>query len=138
MGKYNNSVDIEGIERKINRLKLQIESSTNILAEEIAKTGRARMRFIVTTKRTPWGDKRKAEGRAYAGRREKDTMWNAITWRVTQKAAEWGWLGDREKYYKYQEFGTGRIAAMNSLRDSKRYVQEKLPKLLKEFESRVK
>ena len=138
MGKYNSTMDISMLERKIARLKVNIADSTEILAEDIAKMGRSRMRYDVTTSRTPWGDFRKSEGRPYAGRREEDTMWKAITYRVTSKVAEWGWLGERKKYYKYQEFGTGRIKAMNSLRESRQYVMDRLPKLIKDFESRIK
>lgn len=127
-------VDITNLQRKINNLEDAIGKSAEVLAEDIAKMGRARMRWKITTSTTPWGDKRKAEGRPYAGRRESDTMWNAVKWRVVNLVAEWGWIDGTEKYFMIQE----RIRNMYSLRDSRQYVVDRIPSLLKDFKLRIK
>ena len=127
-------VDITNLQRKINNLEDAIGKSAEVLAEDIAKMGRARMRWKITTSTTPWGQKRQAEGRPYAGRRESDTMWNAVKWRVVNLVAEWGWIDGTEKYFMIQE----RIRNMYSLRDSRQYVVDRIPVLLKDFKLRIK
>lgn len=127
-------VDVSNLERKIANLEERLGKSAEVLAEDIAKMGRARMRWKITTSQTPWGQKRQAEGRQYAGRRESNTMWNMVKWRVVNLVAEWGWIDGTEKYFMIQE----RIRNMYSLRDSRQYVVDRIPNLLKDFKLRIK
>lgn len=127
-------IDISNLERKMVNLEEKIGKSAEVLAEDIAKMGRARMRWKISTSTTPWGEKRQAEGRPSAGRRESDTMWSMVKWRVVNLVAEWGWIDGTQKYFMIQE----RIKDMYSLRDSRQYVVDKIPSLLKDFKLRIK
>jgi hypothetical protein len=102
------------------KLRIQFESVqivNEVLAEAVVEQKR-----ILDTATTPWGRFRQSQGRASAGRRESDTMYDAISSDLTvgraEVVGEWGWLGLFLKYFEYQDNGTGRIEAANSLAQS--------------------
>lgn len=104
-----------GEKRRIQFESVQIVNE--VLAEAVVDQKR-----ILDTATTPWGRFRQGQGRSSAGRRETDTMYDAISSDLSvgrgEVVGEWGWLGLFLKYFEYQDNGTGRIDAANSLAES--------------------
>src|SRR5690606_35916193 len=88
------------------------------------------MRRRIETAVTNWGSARQAglvsgpagPSRPSAGRIETGRMYNAVTGVTNREAKDriviqWGWESreDFEEYYKFQEHGTAKIEAMESL-----------------------
>lgn len=110
------------MENFLNLKAREIREECEIIMEDVIEDAVKDQKRLIDQAETPWGRLRKSQGRASAGRRETDRMYDAVTGDVDpgpkQVEGRWGWLFDFEKYFEYQDAGTGKIAAANSMADS--------------------
>jgi len=106
-----------------NRLKKRVRMGAEAIVGDVVAEAVVDQKHTLDTATTTWGNFRKSQGRESAGRRERDTMYDAITSTVkagrTSVVGEWGWLRGALKYFLVQEHGSGTIGAANSLAQSK-------------------
>lgn len=86
---------------------------------EISTEARNQQRQLIEHAETETGRRRAAAGQGVAGRIETGAMFNGIDSSANWTGADtivgkWGWR-DPERYYTYQDQGTGRIAPALSL-----------------------
>jgi len=132
---------------KINLKQIEgiIQQEAMILAEQAAKIGEEASRSALDAAVTRYGAKRFASGRGgSAGRNDTGSMINNLralkpVVKAEQIIAKFGWgQGRSKKYYKYQEEGTARIKAANSLLNGKRAVLNELPRLERNMKARIR
>jgi hypothetical protein len=132
-------------------VRINIANITKVLKEEALKTaeqasqiGEKAARKKLDDSITRYGLKRFAAGRGQsAGRNDTGSMINALralkpVVKAEEVLASFGWgRGRSKRYYKFQEEGTGRIKAANSLLTGKRAVLNELPRLEKNMKARI-
>ena len=132
---------------KINVAKITdaITKEAEVMAEQAAKIGQDAARNALNLATTPHGRKRFASGRGGSdGRNDTGSMIdNLRASRAEVKGneviAKFGWgRGRSKKYYKFQESGTAKIKAANSLLTARRAVLNELPRLEKNMKARVR
>jgi hypothetical protein len=133
-------------------VRINIANITKVLQEEALKTaeqasqiGEQKARQTLDLAVTPYGRKRLAKGRGRsAGRNDTGSMIdNLRALRPVVKAQEvlasFGWgRGRSKRYYKFQEEGTGRIRAANSLLSGRRAIMNELPRLERNMKARIR
>lgn len=99
--------------------KRRIEAEAVDIVQEVVQDAVRNQKQIIDTAETNWGRFRQSQGRASAGRRERDNMYDSITSKVDKGPREvtgfFGWLYNFEKYFEHQDAGTRYIDAANSL-----------------------
>jgi len=132
---------------KINLKRIEgiIQQEAIILAEQAAKIGEEASRSALDAAVTRYGAKRFASGRGgSAGRNDTGSMINNLRAlkpivKAEEIVAKFGWgQGRSKKYYKYQEEGTSKIRAANSLLNGKRAVLNELPRLQRNMKARIR
>lgn len=132
---------------KINvaRITDAITKEVEVMAEQAAKIGQDAARNALNSAITPYGRKRFASGRGgSAGRNDTGSMINDLraskaVIKGSDVVAGFGWgRGRSKKYYKYQEEGTAKIKAANSLLTARRAVLNQLPRLQKNMKARIR
>ena len=132
---------------KINLKQIEgiIQQEAMIFAEQAAKIGEQASRSALDASITRYGARRFASGRGgSAGRNDTGSMIkNLLALRPVVRAGEvfakFGWgPGRSKKYYKYQEQGTAKIRAANSLLTGKRAVLNELPRLQRNMKARIR
>jgi len=132
---------------KINLKRIEgiIQQEAIILAEQAAKIGEEASRSALDAAVTRYGAKRFASGRGgSAGRNDTGSMINNLRAlkpivKAEEIVAKFGWgRGRSKKYYKYQEEGTSKIRAANSLLNGKRAVLNELPRLQRNMKARIR
>lgn len=133
-------------------VKINIGNITSVIndelmktAEQAAKIGEEAARQKLDLSITPYGQKRFASGRGgSAGRNDTGSMINALralppVVKAGEVMAKFGWgRGRSKKYYKYQEDGTSKIRAANSLLSGKQAVLAEMPRLTRNMKQRVR
>lgn len=132
---------------KINLSRIEgiIQQEAIILAEQAAKIGEEASRSALDAAITRYGAKRFASGRGgSAGRNDTGSMISNLRAlkpivKGEEIIAKFGWgQGRSKKYYKYQEEGTAKIKAANSLLNGKRAVLNELPRLQRNMKARIR
>lgn len=132
---------------KINLRRIEgiIQQEAIILAEQAAKIGEEAAKRRLDLAVTRYGVKRFSSGRGgSAGRNDTGSMIsNLRALKPVVKAGEiiakFGWgQGRSKKYYKYQEEGTAKIRAANSLLAGRRAVLNELPRLERNMKARIR
>ena len=131
-------VNISGFKTRMRNIEKTIAEEGATIALQAAKIGETEMKRIIDTSITPTGEKRAAQGRPSAGRRETNTMYNAVDSSGSKKQAKWGWITKYLSYFGEQEYGKDKIQAMHSLRDSRQTVLDELPRLFKNAKARIR
>jgi hypothetical protein len=131
-------VNLSGFETKMRNMGKTIADEGATIASQAAKIGETEMKRIIDTSVTPTGERRAAEGRPSAGRRESNRMYNSVKSSGSQGQAKWGWLSGYLSYFGEQEYGKGKIQAMHSLRDSRQVVLDELPRLVRNAKARIR
>lgn len=133
-------------------IKINIGNINAVLTEELQKTaeqaskiGQEAARKKLKSSITPYGLKRFSSGRGKsAGRDDSGSMienLRALPSIIKSNIvmAKFGWGRGRSKaYYKYQEDGTAKIKAANSLLSGRQAVLAELPRLTKNMKQRVR
>jgi hypothetical protein len=122
--------DISKLEYAVKAYVEDIEDDIERVLERIVDDAMADMIRILETAQTPTGEARVAAGKGIIGRVNEGKMRAAIERALSPMASggvagEWGWLDEVEKYYDYQEYGTGKIGPMNALQDSFIHARER-------------
>lgn len=138
-------VNIQGMLNKFDLTVDAVRQEAVVLLEQAAEVGRDASRDALNLAVTPYGIKRFSEGRGgSAGRNDTGSMLRDLqalppVIKSNEISVKFGWgRGRSKKYYKFQEEGTGKIKAANSLLTGKRAVLNELPRLARNFKARVK
>lgn len=133
-------------------VRINIAQITKTIEEEALKTaiqaseiGERAAREALDRAVTPYGRKRFSSGRGgSAGRNDTGSMINALralkpVVKAGEVLASFGWGRGRSKaYYKYQENGTRKIKAANSLLTGRKAVMNELPRLERNMKQRIR
>jgi hypothetical protein len=133
-------------------VRINVAQITKTIEEEALKTamqasevGERVAREALDRAITPYGSKRFASGRGKsAGRNDTGSMINALralkpVVKVEQVFSSFGWgRGSSKAYYKYQENGTRKIKAANSLLTGRKAVMNELPRLERNMKARIR
>jgi len=129
----------------VKRIEGIIQQEAMILAEQAAKIGEEAARKRLDLSVTRYGIKRFSSGRGgSAGRNDTGSMISNLRAlkpivKAEQIIAKFGWgQGRSKKYYKYQEEGTAKIKAANSLLTGRRAVLNELPRLERNMKARIR
>jgi len=99
--------------------KRRIEGEAFDIVQEVVQDAVRNQKRVIDTAETNWGRFRQSQGRASAGRRETDAMYDSVTSKVDKGPRQvdgyFGWLHQFRKYFEFQDNGTTRIEAANSL-----------------------
>lgn len=138
-------VNIAGMLKKLDLTLEVVQDEAIVLLEQAAEIGRDASRNALDLAVTPYGRKRFAKGRGgSAGRNDTGSMINDLqaldpVIKANEISVKFGWGRGRSKaYYKWQEEGTGRIRAANSLLSGRRAVLNQLPRLEKNMKARIR
>lgn len=138
-------VNIDGMLKKFDLSLDVVQDEAIKLLQEAAEIGQNASRDALDAAVTRYGLKRFGFGRGNsAGRNDTGSMISnlrALEPVITSKeiSAKFGWgRGRSKKYYKYQEEGTAKIKAANSLLSGRRAVLSQLPRLERNFKARLR
>ena len=131
------TVDFSKMFKKFQNLQDAINIEGPKILEQASKVGETEMKRIINVSSTDWGVERMSksppQGKS-TGRRDTDTMYQAVTSKVTQLRAEWGWVDGYQEYFSVQEA----LHGMYSLRNSKQKVLQEMPRLVKNAKARIR
>jgi hypothetical protein len=138
-------VNVTGMLRKLDLSVDVIQDEAIVLLEQAAEIGRDASRQALDLAITPYGRKRFAAGRGNsAGRNDTGSMINDLqaldpVVKANEISIKFGWgRGRSKRYYKFQEEGTGRIKAANSLLTGEKAVLNQLPRLERNMKARIR
>jgi hypothetical protein len=138
-------VNIAGMLKKLDLSLDVIQDEAIVLLEQAAEVGRDASRQALDLAITPYGRKRFAAGKGNsAGRNDTGSMIDDLqaldpVVKANEISIKFGWgRGRSKRYYKFQEEGTGRIKAANSLLSGEKAVLNQLPRLERNMKARIR
>lgn len=138
-------VNVSGMLAKLDLTVATVREEAVVLLEQASEIGRDASRNALNLAVTPYGAKRYASGRGgSAGRNDTGSMINdlradKVEIKGDELVVKFGWgRGRSKKYYKFQEEGTAKIKAANSLLDGRQEVISQLPRLERNMKARIR
>lgn len=138
-------VDTTAMLKKLDLALETVQDEAIVLLAEAAKIGQDASRAALDNAVTRYGSKRFGFGRGNsAGRNDTGSMISSLralepVVKLNEISAKFGWgRGRSKKYYGYQEEGTAKIKAANSLLTGQRAVLDNLPRLEKNMKARIR
>lgn len=138
-------IDIKNLSKKLNLAEDVIREELSVLVKEAAEIGAKASRSALDKSTTKWGryrmSKNPPQGNS-AGRNDTGEMISKLyafkpNLGLKNIFIKFGWVAPK-KYYRYQEEGTSRIKAANSLLTGKRAVLNELPRLEAQMRKRFR
>lgn len=135
-------VDVSGAIKKLKQVEKILESELRDISYEASKIGAEVARLKLDKSVTKWGRYRMKIGRGNsAGRNDTGTMISRLVpIRAAKNAskilARIGWVAPL-KYFQYQESGTSKIKAANSLKDGQKAMLNAIPSLVSQMKTRI-
>lgn len=138
-------INVVNMMKKLDLAVEVVQDEAIVLLEQAAVIGRDAARNALNLAETPYGRKRFASGRGgSAGRNDTGSMINNLqalepVIKANEISIKFGWGRGRSKaYYKFQEEGTAKIRAANSLLSGRRAILNNLPRLEKNMKQRIR
>lgn len=138
-------VNISGMLSKLDLTVETVRQEATVLLRQASEIGRDASRDALNLAITPYGAKRYAAGRGgSAGRNDtgsmiEDLQAGNVDIKNDELVVKFGWgRGRSKKYYKFQEEGTAKIRAANSLLAGRQEVISQLPRLERNMKARIK
>lgn len=98
-----------------------LRTASDEIVEDSAEYGAAQMRYYIATRGTGYvgrGERATPEGRIDTGQMYDDVGVGQVRHNPSGVAINFGWVGNVEDYYRWQEDGFGTVPPMHALLDA--------------------